>query len=174
MHYNDIYVYYEYLTIGKNVTECEDVFLTKKELIELSAKLTAAYLSSNQVQLAEVNSVIHSFFQVLNEINKSSGISKGRLPIAPAVPIAESVHENYIVCLEDGKKLQMLKRHLSTVYKMTVEEYKERWNLGPEYPVVSPNYARRRSGIAKNTGLGKNGRRKLKIVDSGSGSAAVA
>ncbi|MDR2464368.1 MAG: MucR family transcriptional regulator [Holosporales bacterium] len=156
------------------MTDCGDVFLTKKELIELAAKLTAAYLSSNNVQISDVNSVMHSFFQVLSEINKSSGLIKGRLPVMPAVPIEESVHENYIVCLEDGKKLQMLKRHLSTVYKMTIEEYKERWNLGPEYPVVSPNYARRRSGIAKNTGLGRTGRRKMKIVDSGSGSAIVA
>jgi predicted transcriptional regulator len=152
----------------------ENVNLSRKELIELSTTLTAAYLSANEVDLSEVNSIIHSFFQVLNDLNKASGVAKGRLPVAPAVPIEESVHDDYIVCLEDGKKLQMLKRHLSTVYKMTIEEYKERWNLGPDYPVVSPNYARRRSGIAKSTGLGRGGRRRMKIVDGQSGSAVVA
>ncbi|MDR1207829.1 MAG: MucR family transcriptional regulator [Holosporales bacterium] len=152
----------------------ENVNLTRKELIELSTTLTAAYLSANEVDMSDVNSIIHSFFQVLNELNKASGVAKGRLPVAPAVPIEESVHDDYIVCLEDGKKLQMLKRHLSTVYKMTIEEYKERWNLGPDYPVVSPSYARRRSGIAKSTGLGRGGRRRMKIVDGTSGSAVVA
>ncbi|MDR0631021.1 MAG: MucR family transcriptional regulator [Holosporales bacterium] len=152
----------------------ETVNLSKKELIELSTTLTAAYLSANEVEISEVNSIIHSFFQVLSDLNKSSGMVKGRLPVAPAVPIEESVHDDYIVCLEDGKKLQMLKRHLSTVYKMTVEEYKERWNLGPDYPSVSPSYARRRSGIAKSTGLGRGGRRRMKIVEGQSGPAVVA
>ncbi|MDR1908173.1 MAG: MucR family transcriptional regulator [Holosporales bacterium] len=152
----------------------DNINLTKKELIELSTTLTAAYLKANNVQISEVSSILHSFFQVLSELNKSSAVAKGRLPVAPAVPIEDSVHEDYIVCLEDGKKLQMLKRHLSTVYKMTLEEYKERWNLGPDYPVVSPSYARRRSGIARSTGLGRTGRRRMKIVEGTSGSAVLA
>jgi predicted transcriptional regulator len=83
----------------------------------------------------------------------------------PAVPIEESVHEDYIVCLEDGKKLQMLKRHLKTVYNMSIEQYKEKWGLSAEYPVVSPNYAKRRSSIAKSSGLGQIGRkRRLTLV----------
>ena len=81
-------------------------------------------------------------------------------PLVPAVPIEESVHNEYVVCLEDGKKLQMLKRHLKTVYNMTVDQYKERWGLPMDYPVVAPDYAKRRSAIAKNTGLGMTGRRK--------------
>jgi predicted transcriptional regulator len=160
------------LFLGKNMTD--NVNLSKKELIELSTTLTAAYLSANAVQIPEVSSIIHSFYQVLNDLNKSSAVTKGRLPVAPAVPIEDSVHDDYIVCLEDGKKLQMLKRHLSTVYKMTLEEYKERWNLGPDYPVVSPSYARRRSGIAKTTGLGRGGRRKMKVVEGQSGTAILA
>lgn len=152
----------------------DSMTLTRKELIELSTELTSAYLGAHQVQISEVSSIMHSFFQVLSDLNKSSGSIKGRLPIAPAVPVEESVHEDYIICLEDGKKLQMLKRHLSTVYKMTIEEYKERWGLGPDYPVVAPNYARRRSSIAKNTGLGRSGRRKIRIVEGRSGSAIVA
>lgn len=78
--------------------------------------------------------------------------------LVPAVPIEESVKDDYIVCLEDGKHLQMLKRHLKTVYNMTLAQYKERWGLSSDYPVVAPSYARRRSDIAKVTGLG-NGRR---------------
>ena len=79
--------------------------------------------------------------------------------LIPAVPIEESVQDDYLICLEDGKKLQMLKRHLKTVYNMTLEQYKERWGLSQDYPVVAPSYARRRSDIAKVTGLG-NGRRR--------------
>ena len=81
----------------------------------------------------------------------------------PAVAIEDSVHDAYIVCLEDGKQLQMLKRHLSTEYGMTLAQYKERWNLPHDYPTVSPSYARRRSAIARNTGLGKTGRKKSKL-----------
>jgi predicted transcriptional regulator len=91
-------------------------------------------------------------------------------PLVPAVPIEDSIKDDYIVCLEDGKKLQMLKRHLNTVYKMSIDEYRERWGLAPDYPVVAPNYARRRSQIAKNTGLGQTGRRKrVQFVDQSNG-----
>ncbi|MDR1597919.1 MAG: MucR family transcriptional regulator [Holosporales bacterium] len=155
----------------------DNVNLTRKELIELSVSLAAAYLNSNSMSLLDASATVGSFFSVLNELNKTPSGVKGRMPVAPAVPIEDSIHDDYIVCLEDGKKLQMLKRHLSTVYKMTLEEYKERWNLGPDYPVVSPSYARRRSNIAKNTGLGRtgrSGRRKMTIVDSDAGSAVVA
>ena len=81
----------------------------------------------------------------------------------PAVPINESVHDDYIVCLEDGKKLHMLKRHLGSMYGMTLDQYKERWSLPHDYPTVSPSYARRRSAIAQKTGLGTNGRRKAHL-----------
>ena len=90
------------------------------------------------------------------------------------MPINKSVTEDFIICLEDGKKLQMLKRHLKTVYNMTVEQYKERWGLPADYPVVSPNYAKRRSEIAKTSGLGMTShRRKLKIVKDGTDSHAA-
>lgn len=152
----------------------DNVTLTRKEIIELATDLTCAYLSDHHVSLEEIDSVMHTCFQLLNDLNKASGSNKSRLPVAPAVPIEDSIADDYIVCLEDGKKLQMLKRHLSTVYKMTVDEYKERWGLGADYPIVAPSYARRRSDIAKNTGLGKAGRRsKLKVVDSRSGSAVL-
>jgi predicted transcriptional regulator len=101
----------------------------------------------------------------LADANRNPNSLKNRSPIVPAVPIEDSVTDEYIICLEDGKKLQMLKRHLNTVYNMSLDQYKERWGLPVDYPVVSPNYARRRSQIAKNTGLGVNGRRKkIKVV----------
>jgi predicted transcriptional regulator len=77
----------------------------------------------------------------------------------PAVPVKKSVHPDFIVCLEDGKKLKMLKRHLKTAYNMTPEEYRERWGLAPDYPMVAPNYARQRSRLAKEIGLGTRARR---------------
>jgi predicted transcriptional regulator len=77
----------------------------------------------------------------------------------PAVPIKKSIHPDYIICLEDGKKLKMLKRHLKTAYNMTPEQYRERWSLAPDYPMVAPNYARQRSRLAKEIGLGTRGRK---------------
>ena len=92
------------------------------------------------------------------------GISLSNRPPRPepAVSIKKSVTPEFIICLEDGKKLKMLKRHLKTAYNMTVEEYRERWGLGPDYPVVAPNYAKQRSTLAKNIGLGTRARSKKK------------
>jgi predicted transcriptional regulator len=90
---------------------------------------------------------------------------KPSLGVSPFVPIEDSVHEDYIICLEDGKQLQMLKRHLKTLYSMTLDQYRERWNLPESYPMVAPSYARRRSEIAKNIGLGRgNKKASMKMV----------
>lgn len=151
-----------------------DTVLSRKDLMTLATQLTCSYLRANTIDLENVNSVMQVFMQMLSDMNRPLGSTRLRLPAIPAVPIEESVTEEYIVCLEDGKKLRMLKRHLNTVYKMTVEEYKERWGLDPDYPIVAPSYARRRSAIAKYTGLGKNGRRsKLKVLEGRSGAAVV-
>jgi predicted transcriptional regulator len=139
----------------------------------LATDLTCAFLGSTPTPIKEVDSIVSYFFHILSDLNKSY-TAKNKLPTVPAVPIEDSVHEDYIVCLEDGKHLQMLKRHLSTVYKMSLEEYKERWGLGVDYPVVAPSYARRRSDIAKHTGLGRSERKKMRIVNSPVGDAAVA
>lgn len=148
--------------------------LDRKELIQLAAQLAGSYLQANPKPVEEIGAVVHMCVQVLTDMNKSFGSARIRLPATPAVPIAESVTDDYVVCLEDGKRLRMLKRHLSTVYKMSIEEYKERWGLGPDYPIVAPSYARRRSAIAKHTGLGKTGRRgRLKVIESRAGTAIV-
>lgn len=149
--------------------------LDRKELLEAATQLAGAYLQANPMPVEEIGGVVQTCVEVLTELNKSFCSVRIRLPAMPAVPIEDSVTDDYVVCLEDGKRLRMLKRHLSTVYKMSVEEYKERWGLGPDYPIVAPSYARRRSAIAKSTGLGKSGRRgRLKVVESRAGTGIVA
>ena len=140
--------------------------LSHAELLGFTSQVVGAYVSHHTVSLEELPSVIGKVYQTLSDANRNPSSLRSRTSMAPAVPIEESVKDDYIVCLEDGKKLQMLKRHLNTVYKMSLEQYKERWGLPLDYPVVSPNYAKRRSQIAKNTGLGINGRRRrnLKMV----------
>ncbi|MCX7338137.1 MAG: MucR family transcriptional regulator [Alphaproteobacteria bacterium] len=140
--------------------------LTHNELLNFTAQITSAYFSNNGLPLEEIPAVIGKVYQALVDANRGANSLRNRTPLIPAVPIEESVNEDYIVCLEDGKKLQMLKRHLNTVYKMTIDQYRERWGLPSDYPVVSPSYARRRSQIAKNTGLGVTGRRRrgLQVV----------
>jgi predicted transcriptional regulator len=182
-HFNDGY-YFFYKNVNKMIAEnsshnynfiqTEVYFkdylmtdtLTHAELLSFTAQVVGAYVSNHTVELEELPAVIAKVYQTLSDANRNPNSLKNRTPLVPAVPIAESVTDDYIVCLEDGKKLQMLKRHLNTVYKMSLEQYKERWSLPADYPVVSPNYARRRSQIAKNTGLGVNGRRRrnLKVV----------
>jgi predicted transcriptional regulator len=139
--------------------------LTHSELLAYATQMVSSYLSNHQVALEEIQGVFGKIYQILADANRNPNSLKNRSPIVPAVPIEDSVTDEYIICLEDGKKLQMLKRHLNTVYNMSLDQYKERWGLPVDYPVVSPNYARRRSQIAKNTGLGVNGRRKkIKVV----------
>ncbi len=139
--------------------------LTHSELLKYTTQMVSSYVSNHQVPLEELQSVFGRIYQVLADANRNPNSLKNRSPLVPAVPIEESVTDDYIICLEDGKKLQMLKRHLNTVYNMNLDQYKERWGLPNDYPVVSPSYARRRSQIAKNTGLGMNGRRKkIKVV----------
>lgn len=148
--------------------------MTQTELMQMATRLAAAYIEANKTPLDEAKQVLASFYQSLCDIQKTAAGMKGRLPTSPAVPVEDSIHDDYIVCLEDGKKLQMLKRHLSTVYRMTPEEYRERWGLPADYPMVAPGYAVRRSRIAKNTGLGRSGRRGMRIVEGRSGTAAIA
>ncbi len=132
-------------------------------ILEHVSRIASAFIASHKTPLEEISTVITRVFQTLVaiEINPQALTSNPRKE--PAVPVNESVHNDYIVCLEDGKKLHMLKRHLGSMYGMTLDQYKERWNLPHDYPTVSPSYARRRSAIARNTGLGKNGRKKVHL-----------
>lgn len=128
-------------------------------LITLTSDIVAAHVSNNAVDVKEVPALISSIYEALAGLGGDS--AEAEAPPEPAVSIRSSVKPDYIVCLEDGKKLKMLKRHLMTHYNMTPDEYRQRWNLPADYPMVAPNYAEKRRELAKKIGLGrKPGRRK--------------
>lgn len=134
--------------------------LTSQEVMSLTAQIASAYIANNNIAIDDISSVLKKIFLSVTEIAKDANNIKYRPALTPSVSIKESIHNDYIICLEDGKKLQMLKRHLNTVYGMSIEQYKERWGLPMDYPVVSPSYAKRRSDIAKTTGLGNSSKKK--------------
>ena len=138
--------------------------LTAQDVMDYTAEIVAAYLSNNEVSQDEIPDILKRIFHSVASILRDSSNLRNRPAQTPAVPIEDSVHDDYIICLEDGKKLQMLKRHLSTVYNLTVDQYKERWGLPADYPVTAPNYSKKRGEIAKTAGLGNTGRRKLKVA----------
>ena len=127
------------------------------DLLALTTEIVSAHVSNNTVAVADLPTLINQVYQSLATIGQSPAAPAERPQ--PAVSIKRSVHPDYIICLEDGKKLKMLKRHLKTAYNMTPEEYRDRWSLPPDYPMVAPNYARQRSRLAKEIGLGTRGRR---------------
>jgi predicted transcriptional regulator len=132
------------------------------ELLSLTAEIVASHVSNNSVPLTDLPTLIQQVYQTLAQIGSPPAEAPAQRP-QPAVPIRKSIFPDYIVCLEDGKKLKMLKRHLKTSYDMTPEEYRERWGLPADYPMVAPNYAEQRRDLAKKIGLGttrrKRGRR---------------
>ncbi len=126
-------------------------------LLSQTVEIVSSYVSNNTVLLSDLPRLIEDTYAALEA---QGGAAEGLDPERPrpAVPIKKSVQPDYIVCLEDGKQLKMLKRHLKTAYNMTPEEYRARWNLPSDYPMVAPNYAKRRSQLAKQIGLGTGGR----------------
>ncbi|MDX2027841.1 MAG: MucR family transcriptional regulator [Alphaproteobacteria bacterium] len=125
-------------------------------LTALAAQIAAAYVGNNTVAAADVPALIATIYQGLSRLGQNT-VSDNRPE--PAVSPKKSVFPDYIICLEDGKKLKMLKRHLKTAYNLTPEQYRERWNLPIDYPMVAPNYAKQRSKLAKQIGLGTSSRR---------------
>ena len=121
------------------------------ELLPFVTEVVSAQLANNKTASANVAPLIQSVYKVLDELRTSG--TPADLPV-PAVPIKKSVTPNYIVCLEDGKQLKMLKRYLRNTHGMTPDEYRKRWGLPADYPMVAPNYAKQRSKIAKSLGLG--------------------
>jgi len=128
-----------------------------KELLEYTTEIVAAHVSNNTVPVSDLSDLIHQVYRTLASVENTTTTAQERPE--PAVPIKKSVTNDYIICLEDGKKLKMLKRHLKTAYNMTPEEYRERWGLPPDYPMVAPSYAAQRSNLAKKIGLGTRARR---------------
>lgn len=120
-------------------------------VLGLAAQIVSAHVSNNSVSPDALPSLIQEVYKTLAGVGKEP--AQPEKP-QPAVPVKKSVFADHIVCLEDGKKLKMLKRHLKTAYNMTPEQYRERWGLAPDYPMVAPNYAKHRSSLAKKIGLG--------------------
>jgi predicted transcriptional regulator len=131
----------------------------KTELIDLAADIVSAYVSNNTVPTSDLAALIGDVHQAL--VKAATGaLEPVKEELKPAVPIRRSVTPDYIVCLEDGKKFKSLKRHLRTHYDLSPEEYRDKWGLAPDYPMVAPNYAAARSALAKKMGLGQRRKRK--------------
>ncbi|UXN04279.1 MucR family transcriptional regulator [Bartonella sp. HY406] len=124
-------------------------------LIALTADIVAAYVSNNDCQAAELPTIITNVHGALSSIDATNTVEVVTEKPKPAVNPKRSVGEDYIICLEDGKKFKSLKRHLMTHYGLTPEQYREKWDLDPNYPMVAPNYAMARSELAKEMGLGR-------------------
>ena len=126
-----------------------------KELIAWTADIVASHVQSNSVAISDLPQLIKTVHESLAGLSGDSPAEKPQ----PAVSVRRSVMPDYIVCLEDGRKLKMLRRHLATAYGMTPEDYREKWGLPADYPMVAPNYAKHRSSLAKKIGLGTRSRR---------------
>ena len=125
----------------------------------MTSEIVSSFVSNNPVTSESLPDVIRSVYRTVSNLNGAPE-PKTDEKLKPAVAIGKSVTEDYIVCLEDGRKLKMLKRYLRTRYDMTPEEYRERWGLPSDYPMVAPNYAKQRSRLAKDIGLGTKGKGK--------------
>lgn len=126
----------------------------RSSLLELTAEIVTAYLSANQIDHSKLPELIASTYAALTNLGSQSHADKE--PVQPAVSIRASVKKDHIVCLEDGKKMKMLKRHLMTDHGLTPEEYRAKWQLPDDYPMVAPNYAEARRQLAKKIGLGRS------------------
>jgi predicted transcriptional regulator len=126
----------------------------RDDILRMAVDVVAAYVSKNPLPAGQIPEVIHTVYASLSTLENGQPEAKLETP-KPAVAVKKSVTPDYIVCLEDGKKLKMLKRHLRTTYNMTPDEYRAKWGLPPDYPMVAPNYAAQRSDFAKKIGLGR-------------------
>ncbi len=127
--------------------------------IELAAEIVSAYVSNNSVPASDLPALIHEIHSALLRVTGGQPVVAVETP-KPAVPAKKSITNEHIICLEDGRKFKSLKRHLRTQYNLSPDEYREKWGLPPDYPMVAPNYAKARSNLAKQMGLGQQRRRK--------------
>ncbi len=130
-----------------------------RSYIELTASIVSAYVSNNSVASVEIPNLIGQVHSALLRVSGGQMAAPAE-QLKPAVPVTRSISSDYIVCLEDGKKFKSLKRHLRSQYKLTPEQYREKWGLPADYPMVAPNYAAARSQLAKQMGLGQQRRRR--------------
>jgi len=134
-----------------------DIDSTEDTLLTLTADIVAAHVSNNSVAVNDLPTLIQNVHSALNGISGKNAAPEPRPE--PKVPIRSSVKPDFIVCLEDGKRLKMLKRHLMTHYNMTPDQYRQKWGLAADYPMVAPNYAEQRRTLAKSIGLGTKRRK---------------
>ena len=133
--------------------------ISKEQLLEMTTEIVSAYVGNNTIAAGELNELIVSIHDSLHNLS-TGGVEVEPEPIKPAVPVRRSVTPDYLICLEDGKRLKMLKRHLRTTYGLSPDDYRAKWGLPADYPMVAPNYAQQRSEFAKKIGLGKVGQEK--------------
>ena len=129
----------------------------KAEIIEMTADIVSAYVGNNAVSASDLPSLIHAVHGALAGVTAAAEAPEAA-PREPAVPVKRSITPEFLICLEDGRKFKSLKRHLRTKYNMSPEDYRSKWNLAKDYPMVAPNYAKARSDLAKQMGLGQGGR----------------
>lgn len=134
----------------------EEQIIGKGEILGLTTEIVSSHVSNNPVAASDLPGLIEVVHAKLAELGGTAQDPK--VDLVPAVPIKKSITDDYIYCLEDGKKLKMLKRHLMTAYGMTPEDYRAKWGLKPDYPMVAPNYAAKRQQLAKKIGLGRKPR----------------
>jgi predicted transcriptional regulator len=132
--------------------------MAEEELLRMTADVVAAYVSNNTLPTTQLAEVINAVYSSLRGLEGQVAEPPPE-PAKPAVPVRKSITPDYLICLEDGKKLKMLKRHLRSTYNMTPDEYRVRWGLAPDYPMVAPSYAEQRSAFAKKIGLGRGAAR---------------
>ncbi|HEY7610881.1 MAG TPA: MucR family transcriptional regulator [Alphaproteobacteria bacterium] len=130
--------------------------VSDEEMLRMTASVVSAYVGNNSLPPTQIPDVIKTVYGSLTSLGRVGG---GRDQPRPAVPVRRSITPDYIICLEDGRKLKMLKRHLRTTYNMTVDDYRQKWGLPVDYPMVAPNYAKQRSAFAKRIGLGRRAAR---------------
>ncbi|HWD66976.1 MAG TPA: MucR family transcriptional regulator [Caulobacteraceae bacterium] len=133
----------------------------KAEIIEMTAEIVAAYVENNNISTGDLPALIQSVHRALTSV-ASGGEAVEPAPKEPAVPVRRSITQDYLICLEDGRKFKSLKRHLRTKYNMSPEDYRAKWGLPKDYPMVAPSYAKARSDLAKQMGLGQGGRQAAK------------
>lgn len=140
------------MTLGHDMTDEVRIETGKTILIELASDIVAAYVCNNTVQTSDLPDLIRN---VHNSLQSLSGGKTSETRQKPAVSVRKSVTDDHLICLEDGKKFKSLKRHLRSKYNLSPEDYRQKWGLPPDYPMVAPSYARQRSVLAKKMGLGK-------------------
>lgn len=141
------------------MSEDQNSEISPADLLQMTTDVVSAYVSNNMLPATQISEVINTVHNSLATLNNAVSEPEPEAP-KPAVPVRKSVNPDYIICLEDGKKLKMLKRHLRSTYDMTPDEYRAKWGLPSDYPMVAPNYAAQRSAFAKKIGLGRGSGKK--------------